>query len=105
MAAVEAEKIVADQARQFMNWFENLQSVPTLRKIRTQIQSITDAELDNAKRRLLKGDDPEMVLQQFAHALSKKYMHNPTESLRQSHNESLLMAAHALFGLDIDQQK
>jgi len=105
VAAAEAEKIVAEQARHFMNWFENLQSIPTLRKLRSQIQNITDAELDNARRRLLNGDDPEKVLQQFAHALSKKYMHNPTESLRQSHDDALLMATHALFGLDIDQQK
>jgi len=32
-------------------------------------------------------------------------MHQPTESLRQSHDEALLIATHALFGLDSDQQK
>jgi len=104
-AAVEAEKIISQQARLFMNWFDNLQSIPTLRTLRTQIETITDIELLSAKRRLKKGDSPEEVLEQFAHALSQKFMHNPTESLRQSHDDALLMAAHALFGLDIDPQK
>ena len=104
-AAVEAEKIVSEQSRQFMNWFDNLQSIPTLRQLRTQIENITDAELTMAKQRLANGDEPEQVLKQFAHALSQKIMHQPTESLRQSHDEALLVAAHALFGLDNDQQK
>ena len=104
-AATEAEKIVSEQSRQFMNWFDNLQSIPTLRQLREQIKTITDAELASAKQRLHNGDEAEQVLQQFAHTLSQKIMHQPTESLRQSHDEALLIAAHALFGLDNDQQK
>jgi len=99
-AAVEAEKIVDDQTVQFMHWFRNLQSIPTIRQLRDQTTIMTEAELLNAQRRLQAGDDPALVLEHFAHALSQKFMHHPTESLRQRHDEELLIATRELFGLD-----
>ena len=104
-AAVAAEKIVKQQTNQFMHWFENLQSIPTLRQLRSQTQETTQAELINAKKRLNAGDDPEQVLNQFAHALSQKFMHHPTELLLQSNDDELLAATRALFGLDPVKQK
>lgn len=103
-AAVDAEKIVTEHTSQFMHWFDNLQSIPTIRQLRDKTQTITSTELLNAQKRLNAGDDPAQVLQQFAHALSQKFMHHPTESLRQSHDDTLLAATRALFGLDNDQQ-
>lgn len=99
-AAIEAEKIVEEQTLQFMHWFNHLQSIPTIRQLRDQTTEIANLELENARKRLLAGDNPEMVLQQFAHTLSRKFMHSPTESLRQNHDESLLIATRELFGLD-----
>ena len=99
-AAIEAEKIVADQTLQFMHWFNNLQSIPTIRQLREQTKILADNELDNAQKRLLAGDDPNFVLQQFAHSLSQKFMHNPTEHLRRNHDEALLLTTRELFDLD-----
>ena len=104
-AANEAEKIVTQHSSQFMHWLNNLQAIPTLRQLRQQTEITTNAELTNAQKRLNAGDDPEQVLQQFAHALSQKFMHHPTELLRQSHDEALLAATRALFGLDSNKQK
>ncbi len=99
-ASYEAEKIVEQQTLQFMHWFNNLQSIPTIRELRNRTKAITDRELENAKKRLQAGDDATEVLQQFAHGLSQKFMHNPTESLRENHDEALLRAARELFNLD-----
>jgi len=99
-AAIEAEKIIDDQTLQFMHWFNNLQSIPTIRQFREQTQAFAQAELAAAKKRLAAGDNPEQVLQQLVHALSQKFMHNPTESLRENHDEALLMATRQLFDLD-----
>lgn len=99
-AAIEAEKIVEDQTLQFMHWFNHLQCVPTIRELRDQTSELTRSELDSAVKRIQAGDNPEMVLQQFAHALSQKFMHTPTESLRHNNDESLLIATRELFGLD-----
>ena len=99
-AAIEAEKIVDEQTLQFMHWFQNLQSIPTIRHLRDRTSTITQTELLNAQKRLAAGDDPALVLEYFAHALSRKFMHHPTESLRQKHDEALLAATRELFGLD-----
>ena len=99
-AAIEAEKIVEEQTLQFMHWFNNLQSIPTIRQLRDRTSTIRDNELETAKRRLKAGEDPSVVLEHFAHALSQKFMHHPTESLRQKHDEALLSATRELFGLD-----
>lgn len=103
-AALEAEKIVEDQTMQFMHWYKNLQSIPTIRQIRTQTSQLVDAELANAMRRLEAGDAPADVLQLFAHSLSRKFMHQPTEKLRERHDEELLSAARDLFDLDSNNQ-
>jgi len=102
-AAIEAEKIVEEQTLQFMHWFKNLQSIPTIRQLRDRTSAIRDNELETAKRRLKAGEDPSIVLEHFAHALSQKFMHHPTESLRQKHDEALLSATRELFGLDDNQ--
>ncbi|MFT6406915.1 MAG: glutamyl-tRNA reductase [Arenicella sp.] len=99
-AAIEAEKIIDEQTLQFMHWFQNLQSIPTIRQLRDRTSSITENELLNAKKRLKAGEDPSVVLEHFAYALSQKFMHHPTESLRQKHDEALLSATRELFGLD-----
>lgn len=99
-AAVEAEKIVEDQTLRFMHWYNNLQSIPTIRQLRAQTSELAEAELAQAQRRLEAGDAPTEVLQLFAHALSQKFMHLPTETLRQKHDEELLTAARELFDLD-----
>jgi glutamyl-tRNA reductase len=99
-AAIEAEKIVAEQTLQFMHWFQNLQSIPTIRQLRDRTSLITENELLSAKKRLKAGEDPSIVLEHFAYALSQKFMHHPTESLRQKHDEALLSATRELFGLD-----
>lgn len=99
-AAIEAEKIVDEHTMQFMQWFENLRSIPTIRQLRDRTSNITESELLIARKRLAAGDDPAQVLEYFAHALSRKFMHHPTESLRQKHDEALLAATRELFGLD-----
>jgi len=101
-AAIEAEKIVENQTLQFMHWFKNLQSIPTIRQLRDRTSTITETELLSAQRRLQAGDDPAQVLEHFAHSLSQKFMHHPTESLRQRHDEALLIATRELFGLDTE---
>jgi len=99
-AAIDAEKIVEEQTNQFMHWLTHLQSIPTIRQLRDRTSTMTQHELDSARKRLQAGDDPAQVLEHFAHALSQKFMHYPTESLRQRHDEALLMATRELFGLD-----
>ena len=99
-AALEAEKIVESQTLQFMHWFNNLQSIPTIRHLRDHTSRLAETELMTARKRLAAGEAADDVLKQFAYSLSQKFMHRPTESLRQNHDEELLRATRELFDLD-----
>ena len=99
-AVDQAEKIVEAKSVEFMLWLDSLQSIPTLRDLRSKTAAIKTQQLDQAQRRLLAGDDPEDVLNTFAHALTQKFMHDPSEWLKQQNNEERFALARTLFGLD-----
>ncbi len=101
-AAEDAEKIIDLQVVRFMRWLRSLDSVPTIRDLREQTAELQQLELDKAHKRLLAGDDPEQVLNQFARSLTNKYLHQPSHKLKMAEmegNSSLVLAAKKLFGL------
>ncbi len=99
-AVDQAEKIVEAKSQEFMFWLDSLQAIPTLRDLRSKTEAITSQQLEHAQRRLLAGDSPEEVLSTFAHALSQKFMHEPSEWLKQQSDEERFAIARTLFGLD-----
>ena len=102
-AATEAEKIIELQVVRFMQWLHTLNSEPTIRALRSQVSAVRANELERARRRLLAGDDPNIVLDQFAHNLTQKFVHEPSRALKladKDGNDRLLRAARQLFGLD-----
>lgn len=99
-AAVDAEKIVDQQTLTFMQWLNQLEYVPTIRALRDYTQALTDQELTKALRRLDTGEDPDAVLRQFAHALSQKFMHDPSAALNSTEDQRLKAAVMKLFNLD-----
>ncbi|MGH1543246.1 MAG: glutamyl-tRNA reductase [Arenicella sp.] len=102
-AALDAEKIVDEKTLAFMNWMNRLDYVPTIRALREYTQDMTDRELQRALKRLDAGDQPHLVLTQFAHALSQKIMHEPSKKLNQTDNDQLIAAISELFNLHKNQ--
>jgi len=101
-AADDAEKIIDLQVVRFMRWFRSLDSIPTIRAIRGQIDALQDSELRQAQRRIENGEDPGEVLEAFALTLSRKFAHAPSQALKQADedgNGSLIDAARKLFKL------
>jgi len=101
-AAQEAEQIIDLQVVRFMRWMRSLDSVPTIRNLRDQVAEIKQSELDKARRRLQAGDSPEQVLESLAHGLTNKYLHQPSQGLRDAEmegNASLIYAAKKLFDI------
>ncbi len=101
-AAQEAEQIIDLQVVRFMRWMRSLDSVPTIRNLREQVGDIKQDELDKARRRLKAGDSPEQVLEALAHSLTNKYLHQPSQGLRDAEmqgNASLIHAAKKLFDI------
>ncbi len=102
-AARQAETIIEGEVIEFMRWVRSLDSVPTVRALRSATESLRDAELERARRALERGEDPDQVLLRFAHALTNKFMHGPSTTLRDANTYSdidLVGATRALFRLD-----
>lgn len=104
-AAREAEKIIDTKVVDFMQWVKSLDAVPTIRALRETVDALCDAEIERARHRLIKGEDPNDVIAQLARALSNKFTHGPSDALRRAGhdgNRALLEAARRLFNLDED---
>ena len=102
-AAREAETIIEGEVTQFMRWVRSLDSVPTVRALRTAAEVLRDMEFERARRALERGEPAEQVLLRFAHSLTNKFMHAPSTALREADvegNTDLIGAARALFRLD-----
>jgi len=101
-AASEAENIIDLQVVRFMRWMRSLDSEPTIRSFRQKIEQIREIELERARARIAKGDNPEQVLEQLARDLSQKFAHHPSQQLKQADADgspALVAAAKKLFGL------
>ena len=101
-AAVEAEAIVAHQARRFMKRLQALGASDTIREYRDRVETIRGAALERARRQLLAGKPPEAVMEQLSRQLANKLMHVPTARIREAaeHGEDALVEnARRLLGL------
>lgn len=101
-AAKQAEEIVDTQVAEFMGWLQSLNAVSTIRAYRSHAESTRDAELENARRLLAQGRDPEQVMHLLARALTNKLIHIPSIQMKQAGFQGrleLLQAARELFDL------
>jgi len=80
-AVAQAEVIIENQATDFMHWLANRELVPTIRALRDNADRARRHEMERAMRRLAKGDDPQLVMEQLSHALTNKLLHGPTHAL------------------------
>jgi len=101
-AALQAEQIIEVQVTHFMGWIKSLESIPTIRNYREQVNQIREAEITKAKRLLAQGANPEVVIQQLARTLCNKIIHHPTVQMRKASyegREDLIKAAHELLDI------
>lgn len=102
-AAKQAEKIIDTQAQEFMGWLGSLDAIATIRALRGKAGRIQAEVIQNARKKLNNGADPEKVLLECARALTNKLLHAPSARLRNISAENrpdLLQAAEELFALD-----
>lgn len=78
------EAIVEEETSDFGCWFHTLSVVPTITDLRAWAESIKDAELNRALRRLEHLSEHEReVVRSLAHGLVHKLLHTPTVQLKQ----------------------
>ena len=82
--AQEAEAMLAEEARLFLEWWDGLEAVPVLNRLRRQLEDIRESELQKALSRM--GPDLSSRERKVVEALSKgiinKILHNPVTQLR-----------------------
>ncbi|MCP9884892.1 glutamyl-tRNA reductase [Synechococcus sp. ATX 2A4] len=104
--AAEAEGLLQEESRQFLDWWDGLEAVPTLNRLRQQLELIREQELQKALSRM--GPDLSARERKVVEALTKgivnKILHSPVTHLRapqprQQRHQSMKVL-HELFALD-----
>ncbi len=82
--ALKAEKLVKEEGRLFLEWWESLEAVPTINSLRSSLEDIRKEELQKALSRM--GPDFSARERKVVEALSKgiinKILHTPVTKLR-----------------------
>lgn len=101
-AALEAEEIINEQVVTFMDWLLSRDAVSTIRALRGQAHMLQQEVIDNARRKLSQGADPERLLHEVTRSLTNKLLHTPTAQLRDASargRDDLLQAVQELYDL------
>jgi glutamyl-tRNA reductase len=83
-AVEEAEGMIAEQTRHFLQWLEGRAVVPTISALNAHHDALRAAELERARRMLAGGAAPEAVLEALARGLTNKLLHAPLAALNQA---------------------
>jgi glutamyl-tRNA reductase len=83
-SAKEATLLIELHVMHFMKWLRSLDSVSVIRRLREKVMTTRDQELSKALQMLAQGKSAEIVMQRLAHAITNKFLHEPTIALRQA---------------------
>jgi glutamyl-tRNA reductase len=103
-AVAEAEAIVSEQAREFLDWYASLEVIPVIRALRDQGDRARAAELERLLARLDLSSEERAAVAEFSLRLLNKLLHLPTVRLREGaangRAAELVKALRYLHGLD-----
>lgn len=88
-AVSAAESIIDQGVSEFYASLQRRTVVPIIQSLQDTTEQFKQIELEKARRRLGKGDDPMEVLSTMAQALANKFMHAPIHALKTSPAEEL----------------
>ncbi len=106
--ALEAEGLLKEECRLFLEWWDSLEAVPTINKLRASLEAIRSEELQKALSRM--GPDFSARERKVVEALSKgiinKILHTPVTQLRapqeRPKRKESLRVVESLFALDVN---
>ena len=102
----QARDLLTEEEKTFLLWLKSLESVPLIRSIQQQNDSIRQDELLKAQR-YLKGLSPEQseAVERFSRSLMKRFLHPSLRSLKtlpeDMEGDLLMGAARKLFDVEI----
>jgi glutamyl-tRNA reductase len=86
-AVAQAEAIIETRVQSFMHWVDNRAVVPLIQDLQESGESLRVAELDRARKMLLRGDDAEAVLEALSRGLTAKFLHGPQQALHHAQGD------------------
>ena len=86
-AVAQAESIIETRVQSFMHWVDNRAVVPLIQDLQESGESLRLAELDRARKMLLRGDDAEAVLEALSRGLTAKFLHGPQQALHHAQGD------------------
>jgi glutamyl-tRNA reductase len=84
-----AEEIIDTQVTQFMQWLQKRSNVPFINSLIEKSEALQQIEIEKAKRRLKRGEDPINVMTELARGLANKFIHGSLHTLHQSDEQSM----------------
>lgn len=85
-AVQQAEMLIEAKIEEFKTWLITRASVPKILRLQERADSLRKMEVEKAARRLQKGEDPSIVLNDMSQNLMKKFLHDPLSVLRNTPN-------------------
>ena len=81
--SIKAEEIIEEELYKLEIWFRSLSAVPTIRSLRKAFHSTAEKELQKVFRRIKNMPESERKeIEQFAHRLVQKLLHDPSRKLK-----------------------
>ncbi len=107
--ALEAEGLLKEEGRLFLEWWDSLEAVPTINQLRATLEAIRSEELQKALSRM--GPDFSARERKVVEALSKgiinKILHTPVTQLRapqtRSDRQDALKVVETIFKLNVPE--
>ena len=83
-AARQAQTIIEEKTREFIQWQRSLQSVDVIRDYRTNAQQVKNDLVEKALNQLQSGKSSEKVLLELANKLTNRLTHAPTRAIQEA---------------------
>ena len=104
-AARDADSIIEAGTSDFLDWMELRDSGDAILRLRERVEALAEEQLSEARRALAAGADPHAVVERLSHALTRRFLHPPTRSLRElsaDERAEKLAQINELFRLDAE---
>ncbi|MGH8177638.1 MAG: glutamyl-tRNA reductase [Steroidobacter sp.] len=102
-AANDAHEMLATEIAHFEQQLKSLEAAPAIRQLRKDAEAVRTHTLEQARRMLAAGREPQEVIEFLATTLTNRLMHTPSQRLRDAAERGdapLLDAARTLFAAD-----
>ena len=107
---IEAETLLQEESRAFIDWRESLSAIPTINQLQERANSFREEELKKCERKLSSANlsDKEMeAVERLSRGIVNKLLHGPMAHLRQTNSvegkQATLKELNAMFRLDQDE--